>query len=139
MAPESLTHDRWREAFLRLVQQKLQIHQWPKIQLFLTYSVSQQILDLTYLYIFLDPNKTFFEGIKTGRVEHFFLNASCVGTPRHQKQFFLHGLFRGTLTLMLVLKVKQTITTIFRSTGHNLVQKFLIGRITSTYRKSIPQ
>ena len=30
-APESLTHDRWREAFLQLVQQKLQIHQWPKI------------------------------------------------------------------------------------------------------------
>ena len=133
MAPESLTHDRWREAFLRLVQQKLQIHQWPKIQLCLTYRVSQQILDLTYLYIFLDPNKTFFEGIKTGRVEHFFLNASCVGTPRHQKQFFLHGFFRGSLTLMLVLKVKQTITAIFRSTGHNLVQKFFIGRITSTY------
>ena len=35
-APESLTHDRWREAFLQLVQQKLQIHQWPKIQLFST-------------------------------------------------------------------------------------------------------
>ena len=95
------------------------------------------LYNLTYLYIFLYTNKTFFEGIKTWRVEHFFLNASCVGTPRHQKQFFLHGFFRGSLTLMLVLKVKQTITAIFRSTGHNLVQKFLIGRITSTYWKSI--
>ena len=63
------------------------------------------VAHLTYLYIFLDPNKTLFEGIKTGWVEHFFLDTSCIWAPWHQKQFLLASFLGSALALMLIFKV----------------------------------
>lgn len=79
------------------------------------------------LYILLDSNQTFFEGIKTWWIKHFLLDFGGIRTPTHQKQFLFFGLFICAFALMLVLEIVQPITAIFRSSWKDILQEVFIG------------
>ena len=76
---------------------------------YLSIHLSFFICVFVYLYVLLYPNQALLQSIKAGGIQHLFLNLGSVRTPGHQEQLLLLGGLTGSLALMGVLKIKNSV------------------------------
>eukprot|EP00092_Neocalanus_flemingeri_P009448 GFUD01010166.1.p1 GENE.GFUD01010166.1~~GFUD01010166.1.p1 ORF type:complete len:119 (+),score=20.58 GFUD01010166.1:293-649(+) len=81
----------------------------------------------------MDPNKGFFEGVKRRRVQHFLLDLGAVWAPGHQEQLLLLAGLCGSLALVFIFKVIQTISALHVPSFLEIIEKILIFGIAISY------